>query len=124
MTDFRILADYSSLVALIVSFALAFLFALTPIWHLSLLAGIIGGYFCIEMKWGTLSSFLGVSIAWLVYILTQNAGQTLDQIGNIILGSGGMGTIVLVLIVLLGGLFGALGGSIGSGIRILKKEYS
>lgn len=113
---------YGFLIAFGVSFGFGLLFTLTPIWQLGLIAGFAGGFLVLKMKWGTLGG-LGVAVAWLVYALfqigTTQAWLVLDQVGGAIVGSGGFGGVVLLWIILLGGLLGALGGAIGSGVRIL-----
>jgi hypothetical protein len=90
-----------------------------PFWPLTLIAAMIGGIFCIEMRWGAFSGIIGVWFAWLIHFLLNPATKLADQLGNLIFGSSGIGGLILIFIFLIGGIFGLLGGSIGSGIRML-----
>ncbi|MFW9995338.1 MAG: hypothetical protein ACFFD4_25095 [Candidatus Odinarchaeota archaeon] len=112
-------ARYSPLLAAMVSFMLALIVAMTPFWQLTLVVAIIGGIFCTEMKWGAVSGTIGVFLAWLVYLLMNPVFELADQLGKIIIGSSGSGWIVLLIILIVGAVFGFLGGSIGSGIRMV-----
>jgi hypothetical protein len=114
-----ILQRYAQWVPAGVSFLLALLFALTPFWYLILLAGIAGGWFTRKMRWGAISAAAGGALAWLLYILIQGRWILLEQVGGIIIGGEGKGTIIVIIIIILGGVLGALGGYIGSGIRLL-----
>ncbi|HMF33366.1 MAG TPA: hypothetical protein VKK79_18210 [Candidatus Lokiarchaeia archaeon] len=111
------------LVAMLWSFAIALVLAFTPLWQLSLAAGFIGGIICRKMKAGALVGLCGVALGWLVYMLlrfvTNQTYVLLDQIGNLLFGASGFGWVLVLLIALIGGLFGTLGGAIGSGTRIL-----
>ena len=90
-----------------------------PFWPLTFLAAIIGGLFCVEMKWGALTGTIGVLLAWgMSYIFSMNnVFLQVDQVGRLIID--GAGGIIVLLIFFIGALFGFLGGSIGSGIRML-----
>jgi hypothetical protein len=64
------------------------------------------------------------SIKWdnrdlLIYLLINPIIELADQLGNLVFGSSGAGGLILLTIFLIGGVFGLLGGSIGSGIRII-----
>ncbi len=111
----------SPILAVLVCFLLDIVFLMIPFWPLTLLAAIIGGLICVEMKWGALTGTIGVLLAWCMsYIFSMNdIALQVDQIGRLIIGSAGAGVIIVLLIFLIGGIFGFLGGSIGSGIRML-----
>jgi hypothetical protein len=100
----------SSFLSVLVCFLLDLLFIMLSYWPLTILAAIIGGLFCTEMKWGSLAGTLGILLAWFT---------TYDQLGRLIIGSSGAGGILVFIIFLVGALMGFLGGSIGSGIRML-----
>ncbi|MHA1728534.1 MAG: hypothetical protein ACTSWY_07360 [Promethearchaeota archaeon] len=114
---------YSPLLAFLLCFILGILFILTPYWQLAIMAGVIGGILCTEMKWGAISGFAGILISWgagiWYQVITNHTNVLLNQIADIILGSESLGGIFLLIILLIGALMGALGGSMGSGIRIL-----
>ncbi len=105
--------------ALIASFGLAF----SPLWQLSLVAGAIAGLLSARMKWGAIMGCLGTALGWLAYMglmfLISESYALVEQVAGIIFGSTSLGWILILLITLIGGLFGTLGGSIGSGVRIL-----
>ncbi|NHJ84412.1 MAG: hypothetical protein FK734_03065 [Asgard group archaeon] len=112
----------------VITFLIAFGLAFLPIWQLSLIAGIIGGAFYLKFKQGALAGTIGVGLGWSLYIIikvsTTNLETLIDQIGGIILGSMGFGWLFIVAIILMGFVFGALGGTIGSGIRKLIHQIS
>jgi hypothetical protein len=101
------------------SFLLALLFTCTPYWQLAAAAGFLGGLFLGRMHRAALSGFCGVTLAWGAYVLLQGAWRLLDQVGTIILGGSDRGPAIALIVVLVGGILGALGGAIGSGIRRL-----
>ncbi|MFW9852687.1 MAG: hypothetical protein ACFFDS_07090, partial [Candidatus Thorarchaeota archaeon] len=112
-----------------VCFLFALIFVLIPVWHLVVLAGIIGGLFHTKMSRGALTGLIGVGSAWILNIfielISTNVYTLMDQIGGIILGNLGFGWLFIIVIILLGIALGALGGAIGSGIHYfieLKKE--
>ncbi|MFX0052975.1 MAG: hypothetical protein ACFE8U_16990 [Candidatus Hermodarchaeota archaeon] len=105
--------------AIIVTCALELIFLMVPLWPLTLLAAIIGGNFCMEMKWGAFSGLIGIYFAWFIYFLLNPITKLADQLGSLIIGSSGMGGPILLFIFLIGGVLGLLGGSIGSGIRMI-----
>ncbi|MHA1944730.1 MAG: hypothetical protein ACXAC6_01540 [Candidatus Hodarchaeales archaeon] len=108
-------------ISILVCFLLDLIFISFSLWPLTILAAIIGGLFCTEMKWGSLAGILGILLAWLTsYLLaTNDIIQQADQLGRLIIGSSGAGGILVFIIFLVGALMGFLGGSIGSGIRML-----
>ena len=112
---------HTSFLSVLVCFLLDLLFIMISLWPLTILAAIIGGLFCTEMKWGSLAGTLGILLAWLTsYLLaTNDIIQQADQLGRLIIGSSGAGGILVFIIFLVGALMGFLGGSIGSGIRML-----
>jgi len=105
--------------AIVITATLELIFLQIPFWPLTLLAAIIGGIFCTKMRWGALSGIIGIYIAWLIYLLINPIIELADQLGNLVFGSSGVGGLILLTIFLIGGVFGLLGGSIGSGIRII-----
>jgi len=115
-------------VAPALGFVIAFALAFTPVWHLSILAGIIAGAFYNKMKKGVVAGLIGVGLGWTLYVIiktsTSNIETLLNQVGGIIFGSSGMGWVFIIAVILLGFLFGALGGTLGSGIRKLIQPKS
>jgi hypothetical protein len=112
---------YSPMIATVICFSVDLIFITLGFSLLALIAAIIGGLFCVEMKWGALAGALGIFLAWLTaYLFAINdIVQQADQLGQLIFGAAGAGMLIVVLIFLVGALFGFLGGSIGSGIRML-----
>ena len=106
-----------------VGFVIAFALTFTPVWHLSILAGIIAGAFYNKMKQGVVAGLIGVGLGWTLYVIVKtsisNIETLLNQVGGIILGSSGMGWLFIVAIIILGFAFGALGVTLGSGTRKL-----
>lgn len=111
----------STLLAAIIAGILSFI----PLWQLIIIPGIIAGNFHEKRKKGIKSGAAGVVIFWAIYIvihiITINAYLLLDQFGALLISSW-FGWLILIIIILMGTLFGALGGAIGSEARILMKE--
>ncbi len=118
-----ILEKYGTYLGICAGFIVAFLATFTSFWQLAIVAGIIGGIFCIKTKLGALVGSLGVGLAWLVYViikaLTTQVIALFDQVGSIIIGSTGLGIVFVILVVVIGFLFGLIGGYLGSSIRVL-----
>ncbi|MHA2156772.1 MAG: hypothetical protein ACXABU_15620, partial [Candidatus Hodarchaeales archaeon] len=110
---------YSLVIAVFVCFLLDIMVIMALYWPLTLIAAIIGGFFCIEMKWGAISGTVGVVCAWVLsYIFSINdIALQADQLGGLLIDFNGAGGVIVLLIFIVGALFGFLGGSIGSGIR-------
>ena len=119
----QILDKYSFYFSILVSFIISGLFTLTPLWQLTIIAGIFGGFLCLKMKHGALGSMIGVVLSWGIYILVKiignNTNVLFDQLGTLIIGSTGLGFLFILIVLIVGAIFGFLGGAIGSGIRIL-----
>ncbi len=118
--------DYSKFIGIGISFILALIFVYTTIWYLSVLAALVGGMFYKKMNQGALAGCIGVGLAWTIFVvidaISSNVDVLIDQIGAIITGSSGFGWILILIVTLLGFVFGTLGGSLGSGIRILVEK--
>lgn len=123
---YAVYMKYQVLFAMLVSFLMALLFTLTPLWQLSILAGIMGGFLVSKMKCGAFSAFVGTALGWTVYVLINViSNQThvlFDNLGGL-LGLTGIGFWLIVVVILVGGLLGMLGGIIGAGIRIIVNPY-
>jgi hypothetical protein len=104
-------------------FVFAFTLAFSSAWYLAFLAGIISGIFYTEMKKGVVAGLIAVGLGWTLYVIIKvsisNIETLLNQVGGIILGSDGMGWLFIIAVILFGFIFGALGGTFGSGIRKL-----
>ncbi len=102
------------------------LLTLVPIWQLVIIPGIISGFLNKSMKRSILSGTLGVSLSWMIYILSglvsRNVYLILDQFGALIFGEG-FGWLLLLIIIILSAIFGALGGGIGNALLSLKNLY-
>ena len=114
---------YSPYFAIFLTFILSMLFTLIPFWPLTFVAAIFGGFLCKEMKCGALSAMIGIIISWGIYIIVEvvrNSTNILfDQLGILISGSSGLGFWLILIVLIVGAIIGVLGGTIGSGIRIL-----
>jgi len=102
------------------------LLTLVPIWQLVIIPGIVSGFLNKSMKRSILSGTLGVSLSWMIYILSglvsRNVYLILDQFGALIFGEG-FGWLLLLIIIILSAIFGALGGGIGNALLSLKNLY-
>ncbi len=113
-------------ISIIVVLCLTMLLTLIPVWQLVIIPGIIAGMLNKSLKRGILSGFSGVTLSWGIYVIvgvfTRNVYLMLDQLGELIFGSGS-GWIFLILIMLLAAIFGAIGGGIGNGLMAVIKAY-
>ena len=114
---------YSPYFAILLTFILSMLFTLIPFWPLAFVAAICGGFLCRETKCGALSAMIGIIISWGFYIsieVIRNSTNILfDELGKLITGSSGFGFWLILIVLVVGAMIGLLGGTIGSGIRIL-----
>jgi hypothetical protein len=116
--------DRNFLMSIFIAILLAGILSLIPLWQLVIIAGIFAGFLNKSMKRGTLSGAIGVFIFWLIFIVFHivaiNAYSLLDQFGALLISTG-FGWLILIIILLVGTLLGALGGTIGSGLLMLLK---
>ena len=124
---YAIYTKYQVPIAVVVAFLMALLFTLTPLWQLSILAGVLGGLFVSKMKCGAFSGFVGTALAWSLYVIIEViSNQTQLLFGNLsglLAGTDRLGPILILVVILVGGLLGMLGGIIGAGIRALVLPY-
>jgi len=105
---------------------LTMLLTLIPVWQLIMIPGIVAGFFNKRLRYAVLSGLTGVTISWLIYMISslalRNTYAILEQIGELMVGSG-FGWLIFLLILIIGLVTGALGGGIGYSISILLKPY-
>ena len=105
---------------------LTMLFTLIPVWQLIVIPGIVAGFFNKQLRYAVLSGLTGVTISWLIYMIAslalRNTYAILEQIGELMVGSG-FGWLIFLLILIIGLIMGALGGGIGYSISIFLKPY-
>ena len=65
------LDEKSAYMGFIVCFVFAFIFVFTPLWQLSIVAGVFGGLFYKKMSKGALVGLTGVAAAWGLYIVIE-----------------------------------------------------
>lgn len=113
-------------ISIIVALCLTMILTTIPVWQLVIIPGIIAGFFNKNMKRAILAGLIGVFAAWIIYILhgliTRNVYIILDQFGALIISTG-YGWLLLIIIILMGAIFGALGGGFGYGLLITIKFY-
>ncbi|MFW9924444.1 MAG: hypothetical protein ACFFDW_14265 [Candidatus Thorarchaeota archaeon] len=107
----------------IICFLLTFGIAFTPLWQLSFLTGMIGGLFYNDWKKGMISSLIGVTSGWLLYIIiqisTSNVILLIDQILAVITGAEKLSWLLIIILVIISALIGIVSGILGSSIRKL-----
>ena len=105
---------------------LTMLLTLIPVWQLIMIPGIVAGFFNKRLRYAVLSGLTGVTISWLIYMISslalRNTYAILEQIGELMIGSG-FGWLIFLIILIIGLVMGALGGGIGFSISILLKPY-
>ncbi|MHA1847513.1 MAG: hypothetical protein ACTSYS_12155 [Promethearchaeota archaeon] len=103
----------------IVVFILSFSFIYTKIWWLSIVSGIIGGYFSGRAKWAFLAGFLGVFSSWGVYYIVVSFQSDLVNL-EILLSVIGIDVHALIFLSMaLGGVLGSMGGINGYYLKVL-----
>ena len=102
---------------ILVSFVLGLVFSMTSYWYLALAAGLASGSFFNQIQRGSIISFLGVALAWMVSILGRPSDHLLERVTGVLPLLESTGTISTVIVILFGGILGALGGFVGSGIK-------
>jgi len=107
---------------ILVSFVLGLLFSMTSYWYLVLAAGIASGSFFREPRRGTVISFIGVTLAWMVSILGRPSDLLLEKVTGVLPLVAPSGAISIIVVILAGGLLGGLGGAIGSGLKRLRRD--
>ena len=114
------------MVGLLVSFCLASLFSTIPVWQLIIIPGIIAGLLNKSLKRAILAGGIGILIAWSLItisgITVKNLYLIFDQFGALIIGPG-FGWLIILIILLMGLIFGILGGMIGYYSKIIILEY-
>ncbi len=108
------------LIGFLVSLILSSLLSLIPVWQLIFIAGIMGGIINRKIFYGGLSGGLGVGVYWTLYVIDgiffKGLYNLFDIFGSFLISSG-FGWLILIIIVMLGTLFGFLGGILGSSGR-------
>ena len=97
----------------------------TYAWILMLAAGFLGGFLVKKAGKGFLVGFLGVAVAWLIYLLVFSLTGPVWEFANVLaglFGLTGMGFVVVILTVIIGGLIGGLGGLNGAFIAAIVFE--
>jgi hypothetical protein len=105
---------------------LTMLLTLVTAWQLIIIPGLIAGFFNKQFRYAVLSGLTGVTFPWLIYIFvafaTRNTYAILEQIGQLMIGSG-FGWLILLIVLIIGILMGALGGGLGYSLSTLLKPY-
>jgi hypothetical protein len=109
---------FTLLIGTMISLCLASILSLIPVWQLIFIAGIAGGIINKKPRFGALSGALGVGLFWILYMIDgvfiKELYGLFDLIGELIIGSSGIGWLLLLIIIIMGFLFGLLGGVLGS----------
>ena len=121
----------SFLVGFVATLVAAVLFELLGLlweyaWILMVVAGFLGGFLIKKAGLGFLAGFLGVIVAWLIYLVAFSflgpVWAFADTLAGVF-GLEGMGFVVIILaLVLIGGLIGGLGALNGHFIGSLLSE--
>lgn len=123
MLESEFMEKYGVLLGIIVTFFASYLVILASLWQLTILAAVVGGIFTKKTRIGALIGSAGIGLSWLVYVLmkvmTSQIVELFNQVGIIIVGSDGFGPVFIGIVILLGFVFGLLGGYLGSSIRVL-----
>ena len=113
------------LIGVIVSFFLASILTFIPVWQLVIIPGFIAGALSKTLKRASLTSGLGTFMAWSLYTLSglilSNIAIVFDQFGALIIGPGYAWLFVLIIL-LIGLVFGLLGGAFGFLIKTVIKD--
>ena len=115
------------IIGITVSFVLASIISLFPVWQLIIIPGIIAGALGKTLKRASLASGFGTLTAWSLYtisgLILTNINLILDQFGALIIGTGYSWLFVLIIL-MMGLLFGILGGALGYLIKTAVHDYT
>jgi hypothetical protein len=107
-----------------VSFIIASIISLIPVWQLIIIPGVIVGALNKTLKKASFTSGIGTLLAWSLYTISglviKNTYLIFDQFGALIIGSG-YGWVFMLIILLMGLAFGIIGGALG---YFIKTEYN
>jgi len=113
-------------ISISVSFIIASIISFIPVWQLIIIPGIIVGTLSTTLKKASFTSGIGTLIAWSYYTISglvlKNTYLIFDQFGALIIGFG-YGWIFVLIILLMGLVFGIIGGAIGYFIKMEYKHY-
>ncbi|MHA1194960.1 MAG: hypothetical protein ACTSRH_11750 [Promethearchaeota archaeon] len=105
------------LIGFLISLCLTSILTVIPVWQLVIIPGIIVGLVIKRIKIAALSSGLGILVSWLIYalfgLISHNLYIILEVFGTLLLGPG-FGWLIIILILVLGFIFGLLGALIGN----------
>jgi len=110
-----------------VSFILASIISLIPVWQLIIIPGVVAGALCKNLKRASLTSGIGTFIAWNLYMISglalKNIYLIFDQFGALIFGFG-YGWLFVLIILLMGLVLGFIGGALGYYIKSVYNDYN
>ncbi|MCF2144004.1 MAG: hypothetical protein K9W42_09905 [Candidatus Heimdallarchaeota archaeon] len=119
----RIIHFLGAILCYLIVVALTF----NPYWQLTIIAGILGGAFFLQLRKGALVGTIAVGLAWGTFLLIKltktNVGTLLAQMTGILLGNEQLSWLIILVIILVGALLGAVSGVIGSGMRLLFQNF-
>jgi hypothetical protein len=103
----------------VIALVLGLLFQLSPsYWQLAILAGFAAGLVVKGWWRGFAVGFVGILVSWVVYVAYAwgmfPTSRLISALGEIV---GIPGLILVVLVMLIGSLFGGLGGAIAAALR-------
>lgn len=110
-----------------VSFIIASIISLIPVWQLIIIPGVIVGALSKTLKRASFTSGIGTLMAWSLYTVSglalKNTYLIFDQFGALIIGFG-YGWVFVLIILLMGLAFGIIGGALGYFIRMVYNDYN
>ena len=110
-----------------VSFIIASIISLIPVWQLIIIPGVIVGALSKTLKKASFTSGIGTLMAWSLYTVSglalKNTYLIFDQFGALIIGFG-YGWVFVLIILLMGLAFGIIGGALGYFIRMVYNDYN
>ena len=110
-----------------VSFIIASIISLIPVWQLIIIPGVIVGALSKTLKRASFTSGIGTLMAWSLYTISglalKNTYLIFDQFGALIIGFG-YGWVFVLIILLMGLAFGIIGGALGYFIRMVYNDYN
>ena len=110
-----------------VSFIIASIISLIPVWQLIIIPGVIVGALSKTLKKASFTSGIGTLMAWSLYTVSglalKNTYLIFDQFGALIIGFG-YGWVFVLIILLMGLAFVIIGGALGYFIRMVYNDYN
>lgn len=104
--------------SLLIVSAISIILLFISVWQLILIPGFVAGLINKEVKRSVYSAILSIVVVWAIFMIssfyTKDTYILIDQFAGFIFGGLGFGWVIIIIIFLMGIIFGSLGAAIGA----------